>query len=161
MTLKTTDLCDQLGDAAAVAEPMLTNYGGMGAFGGQIATVKVFEDNSLVRAVLETPGFGRVLVVDGGGSLRCALVGDQLAALGVKHGWAGIVVYGCIRDSQAIAELDIGVQAMGTHHRRSIKKGEGVADVPVTFAGVTFRPSAWLYADDDGLVITAQRVSPL
>ena len=161
MAQKTADLCDQLGDAAAVADPVLANYGGMSAFGGQIATVKVFEDNSLVRAALETPGFGRVLVIDGGGSLRCALVGDQLAVLGVKHGWAGIVVYGCIRDSQAIAELDIGVQALGTHPRRSIKKGEGAADIPVTFAGITFRPGAWLYADDDGLIVTAQRVSPL
>ncbi|MBU6504045.1 MAG: ribonuclease E activity regulator RraA [Betaproteobacteria bacterium] len=161
MAHKTADLCDQLGDAAAVADPVLANYGGMSAFGGQIATVKVFEDNSLVRVALETPGFGRVLVIDGGGSLRCALVGDQLATLGVKHGWAGIIVYGCIRDSLAIAEMDIGVQALGTHPRRSIKKGEGAADIPVTFAGVTFRPGAWLYADDDGLLVTAQRVSPL
>ncbi len=159
MHLKTTDLCDQLGDAAAVAEPMLVNYGGLSTFGGQIATIKVFEDNSLVRAALETPGFGRVLVVDGGGSLRCALVGDQLAALAVKHGWSGIVVYGCIRDSQTLATLDIGVQALGTHPRRSIKKGEGAVDLPVTFAGVTFRPGAWLYADDDGLIVTQQRVS--
>ncbi|NDU93183.1 MAG: ribonuclease E activity regulator RraA, partial [Ferrovum sp.] len=129
-------------------------------FGGQLATIKVIEDNTLVRAALETPGFGRVLVVDGGGSLRCALVGDQLASLGVKHGWAGIIVYGCIRDSQAISGMPIGVQALGTHPRKSIKKGEGAADIPVTFAGITFKPGAWLYADDDGLVVTANRMSP-
>jgi regulator of ribonuclease activity A len=160
MALNTSDLCDQLGEAAFVAEPMLGNYGGMTAFGGQMATLKVFEDNTLVRAALETPGFGRVLVVDGGGSFRCALVGDQLASLGVKHGWAGIIVYGCIRDSQSISGMPIGVQALGTHPRRSIKKGEGAADIPVTFAGVTFKPGSWLYADDDGLVVTTRRMDP-
>ena len=160
MALNTADLCDQLGDTAFVAEPMLSNNGGMTAFGGQMATLKVFEDNTLVRAALETPGLDRVLVVDGGGSFRCALVGDQLASLGVKHGWAGIIVYGCIRDSQTMSGMPIGVQALGTHPRRSIKKGEGAADIPVTFAGVTFKPGSWLYADDDGLFVTTRRIDP-
>jgi regulator of ribonuclease activity A len=153
MAFHTADICDRLGEAAVVAQPMLRGYGGMGIFSGQIATLKVFEDNSLVRATLETPGNGRVLVVDGGGSLRCALVGDVLASLGVDHGWAGIIVNGCIRDAEAIARMPVGMLALGTHPRKSVKKGEGKADVPVVFAGIVFRPGAWVYADDDGLVV--------
>lgn len=161
MTYMTSDLCDQLGDSACVADPLFKSYGGTACFYGQIATLKLFEDNTLVRAALETPGYGRVLVVDGGGSLRCALLGDQLASLGVRHGWAGVIIYGCIRDSLAIRAMPLGVQALGTHPRKSVKKGEGAADLPVTFAGVTFKPGHWLYADSDGLLVTAQRVKPL
>jgi regulator of ribonuclease activity A len=100
------------------------------------------------------PGEGRVLVIDGGGSLRRALVGDQLAALGVKNGWAGIVVYGCIRDSRAIGEMDIGVFALDTHPMKTRKKNVGDADMPVTFGGVTFNPGEWLYADEDGVIVS-------
>ncbi|MDE2423502.1 MAG: ribonuclease E activity regulator RraA [Betaproteobacteria bacterium] len=151
--INTADLCDELGDRAFVAEPIFYNYGGSTSFHGQIATVKVFEDNTLVRATLETPGHGRVLVVDGGGSLRCALIGDQLAELAITQGWAGIIVYGCIRDSETIANMSIGLQALGTHPRKSVKKGEGTAAISVTFAGVTFIPGNWVVADEDGIVV--------
>lgn len=155
MDLLTTDLCDAHEDKVRVVEPMFNSFGGRAAFAGRIATLKLFEDNSLVRKALESPGEGRVLVIDGGGSLRRALVGDQLAAIAVKNGWSGIVVYGCIRDSRAIGEMDIGVLAIDTHPMKTVKKNVGEADVPVTFGGVTFTPSEWLYADEDGVIVSA------
>ncbi len=154
MDLLTTDLCDAHEDAVRVVEPMFSSFGGRQAFFGRIATLKLFEDNSLVRKQLESPGEGRVLVIDGGGSLRRALVGDQLAALGVKNGWAGIVVYGCIRDSRAIGEMDIGVLALDTHPLKSIKKNTGEADIAVSFGGATFTPGHFLYADEDGVLVS-------
>jgi regulator of ribonuclease activity A len=155
MDLLTTDLCDAHEDKVRVVEPMFSCFGGRAAFFGRIATLKLFEDNSLVRKALESPGEDRVLVIDGGGSLRRALVGDQLAALGVKNGWAGIVVYGCIRDSRAIAEMDIGVFAIDTHPLKTVKKNVGEADIPVNFGGVTFIPGEWLYADEDGVIVSS------
>ncbi len=165
MDFQTADLCDKYEDQVRagqvhVLEPMLNSYGGSAAFHGRIATLKLFEDNSLVRKALETPGDGRVLVIDGGGSLRCALVGDQLAQLGVKHGWAGIVVYGCIRDSRAIEEMDIGVLAIDTHPLKSIKKNVGETEIAVTFGGVTFVPGHHLYADDDGVLVSPTELAP-
>lgn len=159
MNFQTADLCDQFEQQVRagkirVVEPMFNSYGRCEAFSGPITTLKVFEDNSLVRAALEQSGRGRVLVVDGGGSLRCALVGDQLARLGAKNGWNGIVVYGCIRDSCAIGETEIGVMALDTHPLKSIKKGAGDAEINVTFGGVTFRPGDYLYADEDGIVVS-------
>lgn len=153
MELKTADLCDNYARVIQVAEPILQDYGKKLTFSGSITTVKVFEDNSLVRSVLEESGSGRVLVVDGGGSLRCALVGDQLAAMAAKNGWAGVVVYGCIRDSAAIAQINLGVKALNTHPLRSVKRGVGERDIPVKFAGILFRPGHFLYADEDGLVV--------
>lgn len=158
MDFQTADLCDAHEGKLRVVAPMFRSYGGRARFAGPIATLKLFEDNSLVRTALETPGLGRVLVVDGGGSMRCALVGDQLAQLGVKNGWAGVLVYGCIRDSRAIGEMDIGALALGTHPQKSIKKGAGDVDIPVTFGGVTFAPGEYIYADEDGVVVAA---SPL
>ncbi|AKU13181.1 ribonuclease activity regulator protein RraA [Azoarcus sp. CIB] len=154
MEIQTADLCDAHEGKLRVVSPMFRSYGGRPAFGGEIATLKVFEDNSLVRTALEGPGKGRVLVIDGGASLRCALVGDQLALLGVKNGWAGVIVYGCIRDSKAIGGMDIGVFALGTHPQKSIKKGVGDRDLPVTFGGVTFVPGQFVYADEDGVVVS-------
>jgi regulator of ribonuclease activity A len=153
MSFKTADLCDQHADQLQVLEPMFSNFGGSSAFHGSVVTLKVFEDNSLVRAALEEPGNARVLVIDGGGSLRCALVGDQLAELAVRNGWAGIVVHGCIRDSDAIAGLPLGVQAMGTHPLKSVKRGEGQRDLPVRFAGALIAPGSVIYADDDGIIV--------
>jgi len=153
----TADICDQ-NDDAQVASPMFRGFGGRAAFGGPISTVKVFEDNVLVRTALEEPGDGRVLVVDGGGSLRCALLGDRLAELGRDNGWSGVIVYGCIRDAAPIADMDIGVQALATHPKKTNKRGEGQRDIPVTFAGVTFTPGAFVYADEDGVVVTATSV---
>jgi regulator of ribonuclease activity A len=160
MSVQTADLCDQyeaeLGTTVRVVAPMFRSYGGHPAFAGQIVTLKLFEDNSLVREALGEDGRGKVLVVDGGGSLRCALVGDQLAVLARKNGWEGIVVYGCIRDSAAIGEIDLGVRALATHPQKSIKKGVGDRNLAVTFGGVTFRPGEWLYADLDGVMVAGR-----
>ena len=158
MDLLTTDLCDAHEDKVRVVEPMFNSFGGKDAFFGPIATLKLFEDNSLVRKALESPGDGRVLVIDGGGSLRRALVGDQLAALGVKNNWAGVVVYGCIRDSRAISEMNIGVFAIDTHPMKTVKRNAGEADIAVTFGGVTFTPGEWLYADEDGVIVSATKL---
>jgi regulator of ribonuclease activity A len=160
MSTATTDLSDAHPDAQ-VAEPIFGDFGGRIAFHGPIKTLKVYEDNAAVRAALETPGEGRVLVVDGGGSARCALVGGNLGALGVKNGWAGIVVYGFIRDSEEIAQQALGVKALGTHPRKS-EKGlhSAQADRVLQFAGVTFRPGAWLYADADGIVVSDAPIHP-
>lgn len=159
MNFATADLCDRHEDklrdgSLRIASPMFRSFGGQAAFHGPIATLKLFEDNSFVRKALEQTGNGRVLVIDGGGSLRRALVGDQLAALGVKNGWAGIVVYGCIRDSAAIGAMAIGVFALATHPQKTDKKNVGEEDVPVSFAGTTFRPGEWLYADSDGVLVS-------
>lgn len=153
MSYKTTDICDDHAERLRIATPLFQDYGGRKLFHGPVTTVKVFEDNSLVRQALEERGEGRVLVVDGGGSMRCALLGDQLAALGHKNGWAGAVVYGCIRDAADIAQIDFGLKALMTHPLKSVKKGIGDRDVPVTFAGITIRPGDYLYADHDGIVV--------
>jgi regulator of ribonuclease activity A len=154
MEFTTADLYDRHEQEVQVAEPVFRDYGGQRCFAGVIATVRTREDNSQVRAALEEAGNGRVLVVDGGGSMRCALAGDRLAQLALQNGWTGIVVFGCIRDSAAIAGLNIGVKALGTNPRRSAKLGAGELGVPVIFAGVTFRPGAWLYADADGILVS-------
>ena len=158
MNVLTTDLCDAHEDKVRVVEPMFSSFGGRDAFHGRIATLKLFEDNSLVRKALESPGEQRVLVIDGGGSLRRALVGDQLAALAVTNRWAGIIVYGCIRDSGAISEMDIGVFALDTHPMKTVKRNVGEADIPVSFGGVTFTPGEWVYADGDGVIVSATAI---
>ena len=133
MSEATADLYDDFADRLQVATPMFRDYGNKRQFSGPVSTLKVHEDNTLVRAALEEEGEGRVLVVDGGGSLRCALVGDMLAQLGVDNGWQGIVVYGCIRDAAVMASMDIGIKALNTNPRKSVKKGVGERDVPVEF----------------------------
>lgn len=153
--MKTADVCDALGDLARVLEPMLADFGGVRTFSGPITTVKVHEDNTLVRRALEEPGRGRILVVDGGGSRRCALLGDQLACLGRDNGWAGVIVWGCVRDVEALAATAIGIKALGATPRRSAKHGAGQRDVPVTFGGVTFVPGEWICADTDGVLTLA------
>jgi regulator of ribonuclease activity A len=158
MTISTADLCDQHAAHVQVAEPLFKDYGSAKAFWGKIATVKVYEDNVLVRAALEEPGDGRVLVVDGGGSLRCALVGDRLASLAYENDWAGIVVYGCIRDSRAITHIHIGLKALNTNPLKSAKQGTGEREVPMQFAGVTFTPGHYLYADEDGIIVSEREL---
>jgi regulator of ribonuclease activity A len=155
MTFTTPDLYDAHENDAQVAEPIFRSYGGAPKFSGIIATLKLHEDNSLVRAALETAGEGRVLVIDGGGSLRCALVGDQLAVLAIKNGWKGIIVNGCIRDSVAIGRMQIGIKALNTHPRKSVKKGAGDRDIAVSFAGIAFRPGHHVYSDEDGILVAA------
>ncbi len=153
MTFATADLIDvdeQLGSC----ELQLTSYGRSPRFHGEIRTVRCHHDNALVRRVLSQPGNGCVLVIDGGGSLQSALVGDVLAGTAVEHGWAGIVVNGAIRDSAAIAALELGVKALGTNPRRSAKTGAGEIDVPVTFGGTVFVPRHYLYSDEDGIVLS-------
>lgn len=163
MTFKTPDLCDQYENNTAadvrVVSPMFQRYGQRPSFAGQIVTLKLFEDNTLVREVLGENGQGKVLVIDGGGSLRCALVGDQLAILAAKNGWEGIVVYGCIRDSADITGIDIGIRAINTHPLKSIKKGVGDRDLTVTFGGVSFVPGDWIYADEDGVIVAKQKLN--
>ena len=154
----TADLYDTHGEALRVLAPIFRDYGGLRTFAGEVVTLKVYEDNSLVRAALEEAGHGRVLVVDGGGSLRCALVGDNLAELGHKNGWAGIVVYGCIRDSAPIGAIGIGVKAIATHPRKSVKKGEGERNVSLRFAEVVIEPGDYLYADVDGVVLAKTKL---
>ena len=153
MTFATADLCDDLGPRARVAEPLFRDFGGERSFHGPVATVRVFEDNVLVREALSETGRGRVLVVDGAGSVRCALVGGMLARLAHENGWAGLVVNGAIRDSDEISSAPVGLKALATSPRRSEKRGEGERDAPVSFAGVTFEQGHLLYADPDGIVV--------
>jgi regulator of ribonuclease activity A len=147
------DLCDANEEIVRVAEPVFWSFGGRAAYGGVIETVKCFEDNSLVAERVGEPGEGRVLVVDGGGSRRCALVGDNLAGTAAANGWQGIVVYGCVRDVDALARIDIGVHALAAHPLRSVKKGVGERDRAVTFAGVSFVPGQYVYADRNGVIV--------
>lgn len=158
MTFKTADLCDDFSDNLQVVTPMFQSFGGKPRFSGVIQTVKLFEDNVLVRQMLSEKANGDVLVVDGGGSLRCALLGDILAEMGYKNGWAGIVVYGCIRDSFDINTMPIGVRAIQTNPLKSIKKGWGDKNIPVTFAGATFTPGEYLYADEDGIILSKTKL---
>lgn len=153
-----TDLCDEFSDTLQIVEPMFTDFGAVLDFAGPISTVKCFEDNSLVRSALEEPGEGRVLVVDGGASDRCALLGDNVAQLALDNGWAGILVYGCIRDSADISQMSVAVKALNVHPKKSNKKNQGERDVPVRFAGVSFMPGDWLYADLDGVVVSASEL---
>lgn len=149
----TPDLCDDYPEIQVV-EPMFGNFGGKEAFGGEIVTVKCFEDNSVVKEQVATPGKGKVMVVDGGGSMRAALLGDLLAEKAVENGWEGLVIYGCIRDVDAIGETNLGVQALAAHPRKTDKRGLGDLNVPVTFGGVTFYPGHYIYADNNGVVVS-------
>ena len=143
----------------AVATPnYFRDYGGRTKFFGPVTTVSCFENNPLVRAALEERGAGRVLVVDGGASARCALLGDNLAEMAATNGWSGIVVNGCVRDSEDVARFDVGVKAIGTHPLKSSKRDAGRRDVEVSFAGVTFAPGDWVYADADGIVVSKEKL---
>jgi regulator of ribonuclease activity A len=152
----TPDLCDQYPELVRVVEPMLSNFGGREQFCGQITTIKCFEDNSLVKQLVGTSGEGRVIVVDAGGSLRRACLGDMLAEQAASNGWAGLIIYGCIRDVDQIRATDIGVQALGVHPMKTDKKGVGELDIPVTFGGVTFAPKDYVYADNNGIILSAE-----
>ncbi|AEK62132.1 Ribonuclease E inhibitor RraA [Collimonas fungivorans Ter331] len=138
--------------------PVFISFGQRQAFSGPARTLKVHEDNVLVRSTLETAGDGQVLVIDGGGSLRCALVGGNLGVLAQKNGWAGIIVNGCVRDSAELNACDIGVRALALHPQRSVRKGVGERDVSVAIAGVTVAPGAWIYADADGVLVASQKL---
>lgn len=155
--------CDLLDDnenqGIQVVSPSLDgkffrNFGGRKAFGGQVVTVKCFEDNSRVKELLATDGAGKVLVVDGGASMRCALLGDMIAESAVQHGWAGVIVYGCVRDVDALDKLDLGVQALGAIPQKSTRKGIGEVGTTLTFGGVTIRDGAYIYADNNGILVS-------
>jgi regulator of ribonuclease activity A len=154
MSFTTADLCDELGDAARVAEPVFRDFGGVHSFSGEVTTLQVFEDNALVRATLEMPGQGRVLVVDGGGSVRTALLGGRLASLAAENGWSGILVYGAVRDLAELRAVRIGIKALAASPRRSGKRGSGRHGIPVRVAGIEVRPGDRIWADEDGVVVT-------
>jgi regulator of ribonuclease activity A len=160
MTFTTPDLCDRYSDThhLQIAEPIFRPFGAKSTFSGRVTTLKIFEDNILLRAVLEEKVEDRVLVVDGGGSHRCALLGGNLAKLACDNGWQGIIIYGCIRDSIEINRLPIGIRALHTHPLRSHKKGGGDRDILVTFAGINFRTGYYVYADEDGIIVTEDKL---
>ncbi|HAQ59385.1 MAG TPA: S-adenosylmethionine--2-demethylmenaquinone methyltransferase [Microbacterium sp.] len=153
MATFTADLYDERGDALDSLSVQLQDVGGVAIFDGPIRTVRCHRDNALVKATLQTPGAGAVLVIDGGGSLESALVGDQIAASALRNGWAGIIVFGAIRDREAIGAMAFGVKALGSNPRKSAKDGVGEVDVPVQIAGVTFTPGAHVWADRDGVLV--------
>lgn len=154
----TPDLCDAYPDVQVV-EPMFSNFGGHDSFGGQIVTVKCFEDNSVVKEQVDKDGTGKVMVVDGGGSMRRALLGDMLAEKAAANGWEGIIVYGCVRDVDVLVQTPLGVQALASHPMKTDKRGIGDLNVPVTFAGVTFRPGEYVYADNNGIIVSPTALS--
>ena len=157
MTHSTTPLTADLFDAhpdAASCETPFRSFGRRRRFAGRIRTVKSYQDNVLLKELLGTPSDGEVLVIDGGGSRQCALIGDVIAALGMNSGWSGAIVYGAIRDSVAIDGLDFGIKALATNPRKSTKHGDGQVDVAVDFGGVTFVPGHWLYSDEDGILVS-------
>jgi len=159
VTFATADLVDAYADVLAACDLQFRNLGGRPRFSGPIRTLKVFQDNALVRQILSTPGDGAVLVIDGGGSLKTALVGDIIAGLAVANGWAGVLVNGAIRDSLAIAVIPLGLKALGTNPVKSGKTGAGETDIPVTFGDATFTPGHWLYSDEDGVVVAPHRLT--
>ena len=158
MNVVTPDLCDEHPDLVTALEPMMNNYGGRDTFGGEIVTVKCFEDNSVVKEQVAMPGKGKVMVVDGGGSLRRALLGDMLAAKAAENEWEGIVIYGCIRDVDVIFQTDLGVMALSTHPMKTEKRGIGDLNISVTFGGVTFQPGQYLYADNNGVIVSPKKL---
>jgi len=154
MNVSTPDLCDAHPDKVRVLEPLFRSYGAKPRFGGQVVTVKCFEDNSLVKDFSTREGSGKVLVVDGGGSLRRALLGDMIGEVMVKNGWEGIVINGCVRDVEALNKLDLGIRALNSIPVKTDKRGLGDANVAVRFAGVDIAPGDWLYADATGIIVS-------
>jgi len=161
VTFVLPDLFDANEGVIVAADPVFSSYGGEAAFCGPIRTIKCFEDNSLVAERVREPGDGAVLVVDGGGSMRCALLGDNLAAAAIENGWAGVVINGCLRDVDEIGAMALGVQALGVHPQRSVKQGGGERECVVRFAGLSFAPDAWLYADRNGIGVAPVKLSDL
>lgn len=156
----TPDLCDAHPDEVRVVHGIhWHSYGGRRSFGGPLETVKCFEDNSRIKEHLASPGEGKVLVVDGGGSLRHALIGDMIAEKAVSTGWAGVIIFGACRDVDALAELDIGVLALGCVPIKSVRRGEGQLNVPVRFGGVTFAPGDHVYADPNGVIVAGRALA--
>jgi len=158
----TPDLCDQYEDNKnvdlRVLDSLFNNYGGRAQFYGQVVTIKCFEDNSILKQLVGTPGKGRVIVMDGGGSLRRAILGDMLGAKAVENGWSGLVIYGCVRDVDELATIDLGVKALNTHPIKTDKRGLGDLNVSVTFAGQTISSGDWVYADNNGIIVASSEL---
>jgi regulator of ribonuclease activity A len=155
MNVSTPDLCDAYPDLARILEPIFKNYGGKTSFGGEIVTVKCFEDNSRVKENAGKPGVGKVMVVDGGGSLKKALLGDLIAEAALNNGWEGFIIYGCIRDVEPISTMKIGVKALNSIPLKTQRKGEGENNVQITFGGVTFNAGEYVYADSTGIIVSS------
>jgi regulator of ribonuclease activity A len=158
MNFTIPDICDEYLPDLQVLDPLFTNYGGRNKFYGEIVTVKCFEDNSMVKSNLANEGSGKVMVVDGGGSLRCALLGDMLAAMAVENGWQGLVINGCVRDVEILETIKLGVCALNCYPVRSEKRNSGQLNVPVSFAGVSVKPGQFLYADENGIIVAKTRL---
>lgn len=156
MKYLTPELCDKYPDLVRVVEPIFKNYGGKSSFGGQIVTIKCHEDNSVVKETAGTAGNGKIIVVDGGGSLLRALLGDLIAQNAVQNGWEGFIIYGCIRDVDAISTMNLGVKALNTNPLKTEKKGIGDLNIPVSFGGVTFKPGEYVYADSNGIIVSSK-----
>ena len=150
----TTDLYDDYDSKVQTCSTQFRDFGGKTSFFGPIRTVRCFRDNQLFRALLDEPGDGAVVVVDGGGSTESALMGDIIAAKGARNGWAGVVILGAIRDSAAVGDIDLGVKALGVNPAKSAKRGDGEVDVKVSFGGVDFEPGHWIYCDEDGVLVS-------
>jgi len=158
MAYSVPDICDDFIDEITVLEPLFSDYGGKGKFCGEVVTIKCFEDNSLVRDAVRSEGFGRVIVVDGGASLRHALLGDLLAAKGAENDWQGLLINGCVRDVEILETIDLGVKALNSHPVKTEKRGEGQLNVPVSFAGARIAPGQYLYADTNGIVVASRNL---
>ena len=153
MAVSVPDICDDFHEELKVLDPLFSDFGAKRRFSGEIVTVKCFEDNSLVRDLVGTEGNGRVIVVDGGGSLRRALLGDLLAAKAAKNGWHGLLINGCVRDVEILETIDLGIKALNAHPVKTDKRGEGQLNVPVEFGGVRIVPGRYLYADQNGVAV--------
>ena len=158
MPLSVPDICDAHIDQISVLDPQFHDFGGRRKFGGEIVTIRCFEDNSLVAETVRQPGHGRVIVVDGGGSLRRALLGDNLAAAATENGWRGLLINGCVRDVEILETIDLGIKALAACPVRTDKRGEGQLDVPLRFAGAPMEPGGYLYADANGVVIARHKL---
>jgi len=156
MSCSVPDICDRFYDEIRVFDPVFRDYGARRRFCGPIVTVKCFEDNSLVRDLVRSEGRGRVLVVDGGGSTRRALLGDQLAAAAAANGWQGLLIYGCVRDVEILETIDLGIKALNSIPVKTDKRGEGQLDLPLHFAGARILPGEYLYADANGVVVAVR-----
>jgi regulator of ribonuclease activity A len=156
MTVSVPDICDDYPDETAVLQPLFKDFGARRKFCGEIVTVKCFEDNSLVKELVGQGGNGRVIVVDGGGSMRRALLGDLLAAQAADNGWQGLLINGCVRDVEILSEINLGVKALSAHPVKTDKRGEGQRNVPVEFAGQKIVPGRYLYSDANGVVIASR-----
>ena len=159
MDILTADLVDAHEPILQSCDVQFRQYGGRLRFHGPVRTIRTFEDNPIIKRVLSTPGEGAVLVVDGAGSLRTSLLGDFIGGLGEKSGWAGVIIWGAVRDVVGLGQLNLGIKALGSNPLRSRKNGTGEVDVPISFGSVTFRPGNWLYSDEDGIVVSERELA--